>query len=100
MYFISKRLKKRHGIVDEREAMLNAFNEFLEAKGPNRKFLGGNEPNLADLSLHGAITSFLGTRTYKELSEKCEIGKWFDAVQQAVSEHRGAKLLANRSHNT
>lgn len=82
MYIISKRLKKRHGIVDEREAMLVAFNEFLSAKG-DRKFLGGDEPNLADLSLHGAITSFSGTRTYKELSEKCDIGKWFDAVDQA-----------------
>ncbi|KAI6191818.1 Microsomal prostaglandin E synthase 2 [Aphelenchoides bicaudatus] len=99
MYFISKRLKKRHGIVDEREAMLGAFKEFLKAKGPDRKFLGGDNPNLADLSLHGAITSFLGTRTFKELSKECEIEKWFNDTQQAINEHRGAKLLADRSHS-
>jgi microsomal prostaglandin-E synthase 2 len=97
MYFISKRLKKRHGITNEREAMLTAFKEFLSAKGPDRVFLGGDEPNLADLALHGAITSFLGTTTFQELKEQCEIGKWFYAVDKAVTEHRGSALVANRS---
>lgn len=29
--------------------MVAAFNEFLDAKGPDRKFIGGDKPNLADL---------------------------------------------------
>lgn len=29
--------------------MLDACQEFLKAKGEHRKFLGGEEPNLADL---------------------------------------------------
>lgn len=97
MYFISKRLKKRHGIEDERQAMLTAFNEFLRAKGPDRVFLGGNEPNLADLELHGAISSFYGTSTFKELKEKCDIGKWYDNVGKAIQEHRGSSLVQKKS---
>jgi len=90
MFMISKRLKKRHNIVDERRAMLDACKQFLEAKGPDREFLGGSEPNLADLAFYGAITSFAGCRTFAEMREQCDIGIWYDKVHQAVVEHRGA----------
>lgn len=96
MFLISKRLKKRHGIEDERKAMIDAFNEFLNAKG-DRKFLGGNEPNLADLELYGAITSFQGTSTFQEMKQQSSIGKWFDDVGQAVSEHKGSSLVLKKS---
>ncbi|KAI6205263.1 hypothetical protein M3Y94_00772600 [Aphelenchoides besseyi] len=95
MFFISKRLKKRHGITDERKAMLDACNAFLEAKG-SRTFMGGSEPNLADLSFYGAITSFVGCKAFAEMRESSEIGKWYDAVDSAVLEHRGAALVKNR----
>ena len=36
--------------------MKDAFKEFLEAKG-DRKFMGGESPSLADLSLYGRILS-------------------------------------------
>lgn len=97
MFFISKRLKKRHGIEDERQAMLTAFNEFLSAKGPDRMFMGGAEPNLADLDLHGAISSFYGTSTFNELKTKCDIGKWYDNVDKAIKEHRGSSLVTKKS---
>ncbi|CAD5229198.1 unnamed protein product [Bursaphelenchus okinawaensis] len=98
MFMISKKLKKRHNIVDERQSILEACNQFLEAKGKDRVFLGGNEPNLADLSLYGAITSFAGTRTFAELRKQCDIGEWFDNVQKAVQEHRGAALIKAKSN--
>ncbi|CAD5234654.1 unnamed protein product [Bursaphelenchus xylophilus] len=97
MFAISKKLKKRHNIVDERKAILDACNDFLKAKGRDRQFLGGKEPNLADLSLYGAITSFAGTRTFAELRQQCAIGEWYDAVHKAVQEHRGAALIKAKS---
>ena len=39
MYFISKKLKRRHHIDNEREALYNAANEWVAALG-GRKFLG------------------------------------------------------------
>ena len=91
---ISKTLKKRHNITDERQAMLDAFNSFLKAKGDDRRFMGGDEPNLGDLALFGAINSFAGCRTFKEMRKQIpNLSKWFDDVQQAVVERKGSKLL-------
>ncbi|KIH56847.1 hypothetical protein ANCDUO_12969 [Ancylostoma duodenale] len=49
MWLIAKRLKRRHNIDDERKAMGEAFEEWMNAIGPNREFMGGSAPNLADL---------------------------------------------------
>lgn len=32
--------------MDEREEMREAFDKFMKAKGPDRKFMGGDQPNL------------------------------------------------------
>jgi len=97
MYGISKRLKKRHNIDDERKAMMDACNLWMKAKGNSRKFMGGKEPNLADLALYGAINSFVGCRTFKEMREQTNIGEWYDAVHQAVSQKQGRYLVAEKS---
>ena len=54
---LSSTLGGRHNIVDERKSMLDACNAFLAAKGPNRTFLGGDEPNLADLVCYYHIST-------------------------------------------
>uniref|UniRef100_A0A914X1J2 Prostaglandin E synthase 2 n=1 Tax=Plectus sambesii TaxID=2011161 RepID=A0A914X1J2_9BILA len=103
MYLIGKRLKKRHQITDERAALFDACDTWLKAIGPHRKFMGGNEPNLADLALYGAINSFVGCRAFAEMRENTHIGEWFDRMQQAVASHAGshelAKSLAARQKN-
>ena len=35
--------------ADVRQSLYDGANEWMEAVGPNRPFLGGNQPNLADL---------------------------------------------------
>lgn len=67
MYFIAKKLRKKqvqHSTLvwsahlsynryeiqrDVRQAMYNYINEWMKAIGKGRKFLGGDNPNLADL---------------------------------------------------
>jgi microsomal prostaglandin-E synthase 2 len=62
MYLIGKRLKKRHNILDDaRQSLYNEVDYFL--KTVNEKgtvFLGGDEPNLADLAVYGCISSIDG----------------------------------------
>jgi len=96
MFLIAKRLKKRHKIDDERKAMADAFKHFLSTKGPHRKFLGGDEPNLGDLALYGAINSFVGCATFEEMRQETDIGNWFDLVKEAVDSKRGRKLLEQK----
>jgi len=94
MYLIGKRLKKRHDIHDERASLFHACDTWIKAIGPDRKFMGGNEPNLADLALYGAINSFVGCRAFEEMRENTKIGDWFDRVHEAVVAHSGSRELA------
>lgn len=100
--------------MDEREAMRQAFDHFLKAKGPDRTFMGGNQPNLgflnfkfakiivtlltADLALYGACNSFFGCTLFTEMCEEDpRIGQWYLAVDKAVKEHQGKNLVAAKS---
>ncbi|KAK0402937.1 hypothetical protein QR680_016624 [Steinernema hermaphroditum] len=97
MFAISKSLKKRHNIEDERKVLFEACDKWVAAIGKNRRFMGGDEPNLADLALFGAVNSFVGCAAFKEMREKTAIGPWFDAVKAAVEERQGSKYLAVRA---
>jgi microsomal prostaglandin-E synthase 2 len=96
MWGISKRLKKRHNIDDERKAMRDACQQWLQALA-GRSFMGGEKPNLADLALYGAINSFVGCSTFKEMREHTKIGEWYDRVHQMVIHKQGRHLLAAKS---
>ena len=58
MYFISKRLKKRYELKEEvRESLYDFCKEWTDAVGKDRRFMGGEKPNLADL-----VREWQGTR--------------------------------------
>ena len=61
---MSGRLKKKYGILgDPREELYESARQWAEAVG-ERPFLGGDRPNLADLSTFGAIRSITETDTF------------------------------------
>ena len=59
---IGKRLKKRHNLLeDTRQSLYQEVTFYLksiEAKGT--PFMGGDEPNLADLAVFGCLSSIDG----------------------------------------
>uniref|UniRef100_A0A6F7PR83 Prostaglandin E synthase 2 n=1 Tax=Haemonchus contortus TaxID=6289 RepID=A0A6F7PR83_HAECO len=97
MYLIAKRLKKRHNIDDERKALKDAFKEWIDAIGPNRTFMGGSKPNLADLAMYGAMTAFYGCGAFVEAVESSPIKHWYNAVRLAVQNHEGRDAVARRT---
>ncbi|GMR33858.1 hypothetical protein PMAYCL1PPCAC_04053, partial [Pristionchus mayeri] len=96
MWGLSKRLKKRHNIDDERAAMKEACDKWMAALGPTRKFMGGDRPNLADLALYGAMQSFYGCAAFKECCSTGPISEWYARMKSAVDKREGAYLLAAR----
>lgn len=62
MYVVGKRLKKRHHILDDaRQSLYNEVNYFLKTlQSKGTRFIGGEEPNLADLAVYGCISSIDG----------------------------------------
>lgn len=71
MYMIGKRLKKRHNILDDaRQSLYNEVNFFLKAiENKGTQFIGGAEPNLADLAIYGCISSIDGNLSVGEFDK-------------------------------
>lgn len=62
MLLISKGLKRKHNISeDSRQSLYEAVNTFLGAIAKQgTRFMGGNNPNLADLAAYGTLNSIEG----------------------------------------
>lgn len=83
MFFIAKKLKTKYAIVDEREALYAAIGSYLDAVG-DRDFLGGSEPNMADLSVFGVVRSVAGLDTFDDLMQNTAIAPWFARMTDKV----------------
>ncbi|KAK7352230.1 hypothetical protein VNO80_17649 [Phaseolus coccineus] len=85
MYFVSKKLKKKHNITDERAALYGAAEQWVDALN-GRKFLGGSDPNLADLAVFGVLRPIRDLKSGRDMVEHTRIGKWFSEMDRAVGQ--------------
>lgn len=91
MYFVSKKLKKRHNITDERKALYEAAETWVDAlKG--RQYLGGSEPNLGDLAVFGVLRPIRYLTAGKDMVENTRIGEWFTRMESQMKPQREATL--------
>ncbi|XP_030453666.1 uncharacterized protein LOC115675205 [Syzygium oleosum] len=85
MYLVSKKLKKRHNITDERAALYEAAETWVDAlKG--RPYCGGVKPNLADLAVFGVLRPIRHLQSGKDMVDHTRIGEWYDRMQRAVGD--------------
>lgn len=94
MYLIGKRLKKRHNLLDDvRQSLYQQVNHFLATvKTKGGRFLGGAEPNLADLAVYGCLNSMQGTRTFDDLLANTKAGVWYNDVRDAIDRRRAPRV--------
>lgn len=85
MYFVSKKLKKKHNIVDERAALYEAADTWVDAL-KSRQFLGGLNPNLADLAVFGVLRPIRYLKSGRDMVEHARIGEWYARMEDAVGE--------------
>ncbi|XP_074263749.1 uncharacterized protein LOC141586437 [Silene latifolia] len=85
MYFVSKKLKKKYNITDERGALYQAAETWVDAL-KDRPFLGGSEPNLADLAVFGVLRPIRYLRSGKDMIENTRIGDWYSRMEKMVGE--------------
>ncbi|CAK8688835.1 unnamed protein product [Clavelina lepadiformis] len=94
MWAISKRLKKKYNISENvRIDLYKACNTWVEAIGKHRKFMGGDKPNLADISVFGVLWVMEGLDCFEEVLTHSKIKKWYYRTKQAIEEHNGQKLI-------
>lgn len=97
MWLIGGMLKKRYGLSDDvRSHIYDALDKWTnELKKKKTKFMGGNQPNLADLSVFGVLSSMEGCQAFKDCLENTQIGDWFYGVKELVVKNRG-QLIRER----
>ncbi|KAF6163908.1 hypothetical protein GIB67_024763 [Kingdonia uniflora] len=83
MYFVSKNLKKKYNITDERASLYEAAETWVDALG-GRQFLGGTKPNLADLAVFGVLRPIRYLRSGKDMVEHTRIGEWYTRMEGVV----------------
>ncbi|CAI9755821.1 unnamed protein product [Fraxinus pennsylvanica] len=83
MYFVSKKLKKKYNITDERASLYEAAETWVSAlKG--REFLGGAKPNLGDLAVYGVLRPIRYLKSGRDMVEHTRIGDWYTRMENAV----------------
>lgn len=85
MYMVSKKLKKKYNITDERAALYEAAETWTKALD-GRDFLGGSRPNLADLAVFGVLRPIRYLRAGKDMVENTGIGEWYQRMETVVGE--------------
>lgn len=110
MYFVSKKLKKKYNITDERAALYESAETWVNALN-GRDFLGqlsikirlwtfpisdfdfvfvvnsgGLKPNLADLAVFGVLRPIRYLKSGKDMVENTRIGDWYSRMEIAVGE--------------
>ncbi|KAK4750822.1 hypothetical protein SAY87_004304 [Trapa incisa] len=85
MYFVSKNLKKKYNITDERQALYDAAETWVDALN-GREFLGGSKPNLADLAVFGVLRPIRYLRSGRDMVEQTRIGEWYTKMENTIGD--------------
>ncbi|GAB2281654.1 hypothetical protein Dimus_016225 [Dionaea muscipula] len=80
MYFVAKKLKKKYNIIDERKALYESAETWVDA------LKGGPKPNLADLAVFGVLRPIRRLRSGKDMVNHTRIGEWYARKEKAVGE--------------
>ncbi|KAG6499994.1 hypothetical protein ZIOFF_039808 [Zingiber officinale] len=83
MYVLSKKLKKKYGITDERASLYEAAETWIIALN-GRYFLGGSRPNLSDLAVFGVLRPIRHLKSGKDMVENTNIGEWYQRMENIV----------------
>jgi len=100
MYILSKNLKKRYKLKDDvRQSLYDDADSWVKAIGKKRKFLGGDKPNLADLSVYGVLNAIEGLDAFEDMMKNTGIRPWYNRMKKAVTSGQGSeeyrKLIEN-----
>lgn len=95
MYYIGKRLKIRHNLKDDvRQSLYDECNHWVRHINAKRTpFMGGKQPNLADLAVFGVLSSIEGCIAFQDLLNNSKIGSWYFSMKDAVTQHRGSQFV-------
>ncbi|KRT81447.1 hypothetical protein AMK59_5328, partial [Oryctes borbonicus] len=90
MWLIGKRLQKKYNLRDDvRQSLYEECDKWTKAvRDKGTPFLGGTQPNLADLSVYGILSSIEGCIAFKDLLLNSKINDWYYEMKNSVQNHK------------
>lgn len=81
----------RHNIKeDARESLYDAARAWSNAvKAKKTPFLGGDKPNLADITVFGVLSSIEGCQAFEDLKNNTDIAKWYYNIKGTIAKNMG-----------
>lgn len=95
MYMIARNLKKKYNLKDDvRQSLYDDVNRWLkEIKARGTPFMGGQNPDLADLAVYGILKSMEGCSAFQDLKQNTKVETWYNQVTEKIEQHAGSALL-------
>lgn len=90
MYLVGKRVARRHGYDPNnlRGVLYDHIGVWTREalEGGDRAFCGGEQPNVADIVVFGAIRAIEGLDSFNDVMDNTDIHGWYTRMQDAVGE--------------
>lgn len=81
MNIVAKKGMKKRGISDPRKALAESLEKLAAGLGKS-KFLGGSEPDAADLVCHGVLRSVRNMKVWPFIAENKKVLDWYERIEQ------------------
>lgn len=79
MTIVAKKGLKKRGISNPRQALAESLEKLARGIGKN-DFLGGDEPDVADLVCHGVLRSVREMKVWKDIEKNATVAAWYERV--------------------
>ncbi len=83
MNIVAKKGMKKRGISDPRKALAETLDKLANGLGKGR-FLGGDEPDVADLVCHGVLRSVREMKVWKDIVQNRKVADWYERMDKAI----------------
>ncbi|RUS69175.1 hypothetical protein EGW08_023064, partial [Elysia chlorotica] len=99
MYIMGKILKSKYKLKDDvRQSLYEACDEWAKVVRQGKQpFLGGSQPNLADLAVYGVLNSIEGCSAFDDALRNTKIGPWYRRTKEAIVQHQGSHPLNTKA---
>lgn len=98
MWILGKSLKKKYALKnDVRESLYDEVNFWVKSvKAKGTPFMGGNQPDLADLAVYGVLSAIEGCDAFQDLLNNTKVAKWYNRVKEACRLHKGQSIFTEQ----
>ena len=84
MWMAQGKIKKKYAIEDERAAVVDGINHWLENGVGANSFAGGDQPNYADVCVFGCLKAIDRTAAWHEIMAETSVAPWYERMRKAV----------------